>query len=125
MFFFLIMFNFFVGTYLLLILTVQTVLVQAQLMDMFFSKTNLSKLTDYRIAIFEHQDVSVVECALRSLQDLCCKEFIYNTTSNRCIGLHFPDFDSTSNLNAIQIYKDMVIYRKGKQYFIFLSFVID
>lgn len=93
----------------LLILTILTVQIQAQFIEVFFSQTKLSESRDDRIAMFERQDVSVVECAVLSLREL-----IYDTTNNQCFGLHFSDFNSTSNLKATQIYKDMVIYQKGK-----------
>lgn len=109
------MFNFFVGTHhLLLILTLRIVQIQAQLIEVFFSQTKLSESRDDRIAMFERQDVSVVECAVLSLREMCCEEFIYNTTNKSCIGLHFPDFNCTSNLTATQIHKDIEIYQKGK-----------
>lgn len=109
------MFNLFDSTHhLLLILTILTVQIQAQFIEVFFSQTKLSESRDDRIAMFERQDVSVVECAVLSLRELCCKEFIYDTTNNQCFGLHFSDFNSTSNIKATQIYKDMVIYQKGK-----------
>lgn len=94
-------------------LSVLTAQILVPLRDMFFSPNNSTQLTNYSVALFELQRVSVIQCAALCFCNNCCKEFIYNSKSRQCIGLHFPDFDSSSNLMTIPIYEEHVKYKKG------------
>lgn len=115
------MFSFFFN--ILIMLSVLTAQIQVPLRDIFFSPNNLTQLTNYSVALFELQRVSVIQCAALCFCNNCCKKFIYNSKSHQCIGLHFPDFDSNSNLMTIPIYEGNVAYQKGivQQRFFFLS----
>lgn len=93
-------------------LSVLTAQILVPLRDMFFSPNNSTQLTNYSVALFELQRVSVIQCAALCFCNNCCKEFIYNSKSRQCIGLHFPDFDSSSNLMTIPIYDGHVTYKK-------------
>lgn len=104
-------------------LSVLTAQIQVPLRDIFFSPNNSTQLTNYSVALFELQRVSVIQCAALCFCNNCCKEFIYNSKSRQCIGLHFPDFDSNSNLMTIPIYEGNVTYQKGivQRHFFFLN----
>lgn len=118
------MFSFFFN--ILIMLSVLTAQIQVPLRDIFFSPNNLTQLTNYSVALFELQRVSVIQCAALCFCNNCCKKFIhvYNSKSHQCIGLHFPDFDSNSNLMTIPIYEENVAYQKGivqQRFFFFLN----
>lgn len=115
------MFRFFVN--ILNMLSVLTAQIQVPLRDIFFSPNNSTQLTNYSVALFELKRVSVIQCATLCFCNNCCKEFIYNSKSHQCIGLHFPDFDSNSNLMTIPIYEGHVTYKKGivQRHFFFLN----
>lgn len=89
-----------------MMLSVLTAQIQAQLRDIFFSQNNFTQLTNYGVALFELQHVSVIQCAALCFSNNCCKEIIFNSTSHQCIGLHFPDFDINSKLPTIPIYEE-------------------
>lgn len=123
---FLTMFSFFVN--ILMILSVPIAQIQAQVKDIFFSQNNRTFLINYDVALFELQNVSVIQCAALCFCKTCCKEFMFNTASHQCIGLHFPDFDSNVNLITFPLYEGYGTYQKGKfqqhcfnKYFIYLE----
>lgn len=115
------MFSFFFN--ILIMLSVLTAQIQVPLRDIFFSPNNSTQSTNYSVALFELQRVSVIQCAALCFCNTCCKEFIYNSKSRQCIGLHFPDFDSNSNLMTIPIYEGNVTRQKGivQRHFVFLN----
>lgn len=96
-----------------MMLSVLTAQIQAQLRDIFFSQNNFTQLTNYGVALFELQHVSVIQCADLCFCNNCCKEIIFNSTSHQCIGLHFPDFDSNSTSPTIPIYEGNLAFQKG------------
>lgn len=106
------MFGFFVN--ILMILSVPIAQIQAQVKDIFFSQNNTNFLINNDVALFELQHVSVIQCAALCFRKTCCKEFMFNTASHQCIGLHFPDFDSNVNLITFPLYEGYVTYQKGK-----------
>lgn len=115
------MFSFFFN--ILMMLSVLTAQIQAQLRDIFFSQNNFTQLTNYGVALFELQHVSVIQCADLCFCNNCCKEIIFNSSSHQCIGLHFPDFDSNSTSPTIPIYEGNLAFQKGKfqKHFILLN----
>lgn len=97
-----------------MILSVPIAQIQAQVKDIFFSQNNTNFLINNDVAFFELQHISVIQCAALCFRKTCCKEFMFNTASHQCIGLHFPDFDSNVNLITFPLYEGYVTYQKGK-----------
>lgn len=105
------MFSFFVN--ILMILSVPIAQIQAQVKDIFFSQNNTTFLINNDVALFKIQHVSVLQCAALCFRKTCCKEFMFNTASYQCIGLHFQEFDSNVNLITFPLYEGYVTYQIG------------
>lgn len=102
--------------YVLLELTAHT---QAQYRDIFYLQSNNVESTNSSPFIFDLLDVSIVKCGSLCLLNQCCKEYLYSRHSQRCIGVHFSDFQSTSAIIplAYSSFEGMLAYQKGTNVF--------
>ena len=64
--------------------------------------------------MFDLEGVSRIRCGDICLGESCCKGFMYDENSQRCVGVHFGDFDYTAKLNITFSFIDgMLPYQKG------------
>nr|XP_022311364.1 low affinity immunoglobulin epsilon Fc receptor-like [Crassostrea virginica] len=68
---------------------------------MYYSTPEVLETKNSTLALFDLEGVSLIHCGSRCLAEHCCKEFMYNKGSMRCLGIQFEDFDSTGNTNLI------------------------
>ena len=88
---------------------------------MFYSKRNIHETENSSLALFDLKGVSRIHCGSLCLGEHCCKEFMYDESSERCVGIHFEDFHNTRNTNLVLSSDGMLKYRKGTAVYI-LSF---
>nr|XP_034315160.1 neurocan core protein isoform X2 [Crassostrea gigas] len=98
--------------YVLLELTVHT---RAQYKDIVYLQNNIVESTNSSLSMFDLQEVSLVKCGSLCLLNQCCKEFLYSRHNQRCIGVHFADFQSTSAIISLAFssFEGMLAYQKG------------
>ena len=86
---------------------------------MFYSKLEVKETKNSSLALFDLQGVSLIQCGSLCLADYCCKEFLYNRGSMRCLGIQFEDFDSTGNTKLIRTGNEgFSTFRKGNLVYI-------
>ena len=86
---------------------------------MFYSKLEVKKTKNSSLALFDLQRVSLIQCGSLCLAEYCCKEFMYNRGSMRCLGIQFEDFDSIGNTKLIRTgYEGLSTYCKGNLVYI-------
>ena len=89
---------------------------------MLYSKLEVQETEKSSSALFGLQGVSLIHCGSLCLAEHCCKEFMYNEGSMRCLGIQFEDFDSTGNTNLITTGNEgLSTYRQGNLVYIFYS----
>ena len=59
-----------------------------------YSKLDTFAINNSTMPMFDLEGVSRIRCG-----EICCKGFMYDENSQRCVGVHFEDFDYTANLN--------------------------
>ena len=90
---------------------------------MYNSTPEVQETKNSSLALFDLEGVSLIYCGRRCLTQHCCKEFIYHKGSMRCLGIHFEDFDSTSNTKMIRTGNEgLSTYRKGNLVYITFLF---
>ena len=79
-----------------------------------YSKLDTFAINNSTMPMFDLEGVSRIRCGDICLGESCCKGFMYDENSQRCIGVHFGDFDYTANLNITFYDIDgMLPYQKG------------
>lgn len=103
--------------YVLLELTAHT---RAQYKDIVYLQSNIIESTNSSLSMFDLQEVSLVKCGSLCLLNQCCKEFLYSRHNQRCIGVHFADFQSTSAIISLAFssFEGMLAYQKGTSVFL-------
>lgn len=103
--------------YVLLELTAHT---RAQYKDVVYLQNNIVESTNSSFSMFDLLEVSLVKCGSLCLLNQCCTEFLYSRHNQRCIGVHFADFQSTSAIIplAFSSFEGMLAYQKGKSVFL-------
>lgn len=103
--------------YVLLELTAHT---RAQYKDIVYLQNNIVESTNSSLSMFDLQEVSLVKCGSLCLLNQCCKEFLYSRHNQRCIGVHFADFQSTSAIISLAFssFEGMLAYQKGTSVFL-------
>ena len=87
---------------------------------MFYSKLEFQETENSSLALFDLHGVSLIHCGSLCLAEHCCKEFMYNEGSMRCLGVQFEDFDSTGNTNLITTGNEgLSTYRQGNLVYIY------
>lgn len=103
--------------YVLLELTAHT---RAQYKDIVYLQNNIVESTNSSLSMFDLEEVSLVKCGSLCLLNQCCKEFLYSRHNQRCIGVHFADFQSTSAIISLAFssFEGMLAYQKGTSVFL-------
>ncbi|XP_078330829.1 perlucin-like protein [Crassostrea virginica] len=79
-----------------------------------YSTLEVQETKNSSLALFDFQGVSLIYCGSLCLAEYCCKEFIYDKGSMRCLGIHLEDFERTAKNNLITMGNEgMSTYRKG------------
>nr|XP_022310943.1 low affinity immunoglobulin epsilon Fc receptor-like [Crassostrea virginica] len=81
---------------------------------MYYSTPEVHETKNSSLALFGLQGVSLIHCGSLCLAEHCCKEFMYNEGSMRCLGIQFEDIEPTAKNNLITKGNEgMSTYRKG------------
>ena len=89
----------------------------------FYSKPEVQETKNSSLALFDLARVSLIHCGSLCLAEYCCKKFMYQKGSMRCLGIHFEDFDSTGNTKMIRTGNEgLSTYRKGNLVYITFLF---
>ena len=88
---------------------------------MFYSKLDNHEIENSSLALFDIKGVSRIHCGSLCLGEHCCKEFMYDEEIDRCVGIHFEDFNNTRNTNILSS-DGMLKYRKGTEVYILCFF---
>ena len=91
---------------------------------MSYTKLNIHKIENSSLALFDIKGVSRIQCGSLCLAEHCCKEFMYDESSERCVGIHVEDFHNTRNTNLILSVNGMLTYRKGTAVNILFLFLL-
>ena len=79
-----------------------------------YSKLDTFAINNSTMPMFDFEGVSRIRCGDICLGEICCKGFMYDENSQRCVGVHFGDFDYTAKLNITFSFIDgMLPYQKG------------
>ncbi|XP_078330887.1 C-type mannose receptor 2-like [Crassostrea virginica] len=79
-----------------------------------YSKLDTFAINNSTMPMFDLEGVSRIRCGEFCLGESCCKGFMYDGNAQRCVGVHFGDFDYTANLNnTFSDIDGMLPYQKG------------
>ena len=80
---------------------------------MFYSKLNIHEIENSSLVLFDLERVTLIYCGSICLGEHCCKEFMHDESSERCVGIHSEDFHNTRKTKLILSSDGMLTYRKG------------
>ena len=86
---------------------------------LYYSTLEVQETKNSSMALFDLQGVSLIHCGSLCLAEHCCKEFMYNEGSMRCLGFQIEDFDSIGYTKLIRAGNEgLSTFRKGNLVYI-------
>ena len=86
---------------------------------MYYSTPEVQETKNSSLALFDLEGVSLIHCGSLCLAEHCCKEFMYNEGSMRCLGFQIEDFDSIGYTKLIRAGNEgLSTFRKGNLVYI-------